>query len=187
MPYITPRLSPVWKLFVSDKIPEDAPASVTTQIDSYALPSGEVLKPIDVVLEGEWVNLAAAAGGFVADTTCGLLVGILNADSDGTALYGAGADWWWNCFVNGETTRNPIAYHVGEDIEFVFHLNDPCASTSGRMIILVWQRRGDDGVSASGAEIISPAQPVRISTSLSHASSISRALALATTPARHRA
>ena len=267
MPYITPRLSPVWKLFVSDKIPEDAPASVTTRIDSYALPSGEVLKPIDVVLEGEWVNLAAAAGGFVADTTCGLLVGILNADSDGTALYGAGADWWWNCFVNGEkvfdrgrnanannvlgifskfdwifpvrlrkganmiafhihagqrwsigtgvipvpkklaesqvleddgqetqdekpsvpiscavtpaydamrgvtlvgeTTRNPIAYHVGEDIEFVFHLNDPCASTSGRMIILVWQRRGDDGVSASGAEIISPTQPVRISTSLS--------------------
>ena len=51
MRFVSASLAPVWKLFVAPDIPADAPASVTAPIDSYALPSGEVLKPVEIRLE----------------------------------------------------------------------------------------------------------------------------------------
>ena len=102
MRFVSAKLFPVWKFFVSKEIPEDAPASITSVPDTYTLPSGEVLRPIDVTLEGERADFNKILGGFVPEGTCGLFVGILNAEDDGISLYGAGADWWWTCSVNGE-------------------------------------------------------------------------------------
>ncbi len=250
MHFVSATLSPVWKLFVAKEIPEDAPASVTEPIESYTLPSGEVIKPVDVVFEEERANLNKILGRLVPVGTCGLLVGVLEAEDDGVVIYGAGADWWWTCYVNGEktfgrprskypngnsrgtilktdwvfpirvrkgantiafhlqsgtywsigtgvlpfaegqdagaefqvqstgfevadlqlignTTRDPLSYHVGEEMEFVFSIKDPRAATTGRPLFLVWNRRGDDGVLASGFEQISLERPARVRTSIS--------------------
>ena len=102
MHFVSATLSPVWKLFVSKVIPEDAPASISSVPDTYTLPSGEVLKPVDVVFEEERANLNKILGRLAPVGTCGLLVGVLEAEDDGVVIYGAGADWWWTCFVNGE-------------------------------------------------------------------------------------
>ena len=249
MHFVSATLSPVWKLFVSKVIPEDAPASISSVPDTYTLPSGEVLKPVDVVFEEERANLNKILGRLAPVGTCGLLVGVLEAEDDGVVIYGAGADWWWTCFVNGEevfdrsrskcangnsrgtflktdwifpirvrkganiiafhivsgsfwsigtgvlpyrddtdisvcrgvsdelqtaglqlignTTADPLSYHVGEEMEFVFSIKDPRAATNGRPLFLVWNRRGDDGVLASGFERISLEKPVRVRTSIS--------------------
>ena len=250
MHFVSATLSPVWKLFVSKVIPEDAPASISSVPDTYTLPSGEVLKPVDVVFEEERANLNKILGRLVPVGTCGLLVGVLEAEDDGVVIYGAGADWWWTCSVNGEevfgrprskypngnargtmlktdwvfpirvrkgantiafhlqsgtfwsigtgiiplaggqvqisdfkfqisefevadlqlignTTRDPLSYHVGEEMEFVFSIKDPRAATTGRPLFLVWNRRGDDGMLASGFEQISLEKPVRVRTSIS--------------------
>ena len=249
MHFVSATLSPVWKLFVSKVIPEDAPVSVTEPIESYTLPSGEVLKPVDVVFEEERANLNKVLGRLVPVGTCGLLVGVLEAEDDGVVIYGAGADWWWTCSVNGEkvfgrprsecpngnsrgtilktdwvfpirvrkgantiafhlqsgtfwsigtgvlpyrddtdisvcrgvsdelqtaglqlignTTHDPLSYHVGEEMEFVFSIKDPRAATTDRPLFLVWNRRGDDGVLTSGFEQISLERPVCVRTSIS--------------------
>ncbi len=248
MRFVSASLAPVWKLFVAPDIPADAPASVTAPIESYTLPSGEVLKPVDVVFEEERANLNKILGRLFPVGTCGLLVGVLEAEDDGVVVYGAGADWWWTCYVNGEevsgrprskcangnsrgtflktdwvfpihvrkganiiafhlqsgtfwsigtgvmplaegqdtgfelrassfevadlqlignTTRDPLSYHVGEEMEFVFSIKDPHAATSGRPLFLAWNRRGDDGVLSSGFERISLEKPVRVRTSIS--------------------
>ena len=250
MHFVSAKLSPVWKLFVSKEIPEDAPAAVTAPMESYTLTSGEVLKPVDVVFEEERANLNKILGRMFPVGTCGLLVGVLEAEDDGFVIYGAGADWWWTCYVNGEkvfgrprseypngnargtmmktdwvfpirvrkgsniiafhlvsgtfwsigtgvlpfregqdsgsefrvqssevevadlqlvgnTTRNPLSYRVGEEMEFVFSIKDPHAVSAGRPLFLVWNRRGDDGVLASGFESISLERPVYVRTSIS--------------------
>ena len=102
MRFVFAKLLPVWKFFVSKEIPENAPALITSMPDTFTLPSGEVLKPVDVTLEGERADFNKILGGFVPEGTCGLFVGVLEAENDGVALYGAGADWWWTCYVNGE-------------------------------------------------------------------------------------
>ena len=102
MRFVSASLAPVWKLFVAPDIPADAPASVTAPINSYALPSGEVLKPVEIRLEGERANINRLLGRLFPEGTCGLFVGVLEAEDDGLVVYGAGADWWWTCFVNGE-------------------------------------------------------------------------------------
>ncbi|MBQ6926104.1 MAG: hypothetical protein IJQ73_15820, partial [Kiritimatiellae bacterium] len=102
MRFVSASLAPVWKLFVAPDIPADAPASVTAPIDSYALPSDEVLKPVEIRLEGERANINRLLGRLFPEGTCGLFVGVLEAEDDGLVVYGAGADWWWTCFVNGE-------------------------------------------------------------------------------------
>jgi cephalosporin-C deacetylase-like acetyl esterase len=226
--------------------------------DTYTLPSGEVIRPIDVVFEEERANLNKILGRMFPVGTCGLLVGVLEAEEDGIVIYGAGADWWWTCYVNGEmvfgrprskcangnsrgtflktdwvfpirvrkgvntiafhlasgtfwsigtgvlpiaegqdtcaefkvqssklkvegsdkpqiadlqlignTTRNPLSYHVGEEMEFVFSIKDPRAVSAGRPLFLVWNRRGDDGVLASGCEQISLEKPACVRTSIS--------------------
>ena len=244
--FVKATLSPVWNLFVSKDIPDEAPASVTSMIDSYTLPSGEVLSPVKLSLEGEHVDFHKALGHSVPVMTCGLMVGVITAEEDGTVIYGAGADWWWTCYVNGEkvfgrprdlqngnvrstfmktdwifpikvhkgenivafhlisgscwslgtglipidgelantivaddgciglpsgetglrlicnTTRNPLSYKVGEDMEFLFELKDPRAVSSGRLLLLVWNKRGDDGCSASGITPISLEKPVSV-------------------------
>ena len=271
MSFVSAKLSPIWKLFVSKEIPEDAPASISSVSDTYTLPSGEVLKPVDVVFEEERANLNKILGRLFPVGTCGLLVGVLEAEDDGIVIYGAGADWWWTCYVNGEkvfgrprskypngnarstmlktdwvfpirvrkgpnviafhltcgtywsigtgvlpftegqdasrkskvesrksevggreseaknllspisdslspilpdvqlvgvTTRNPLSYRVGEEMEFVFSIRDPRAVSTGRPLFLVWNRRGDDGVHSSGVERISLEKPAYIRTSL---------------------
>ena len=102
MRFVSAKLSPVWRLFVSNEIPEDAPASITAPIDSYTLPSGEVLKPIEVVLENERVDFNRFFGRMFPVGTSGIIVGVLEAEDDGVVIYGAGADWWWSCYVNGK-------------------------------------------------------------------------------------
>ncbi len=286
MRFVSAKLLPVWKLFVSKEIPEEAPASITSVPDTFTLPSGEVLKPVDVTLDGERADFNKILGGFVPEGTCGLFVGILNAEDDGIALYGAGADWWWTCSVNGEkvfgrpregsignvrgsflktdwifpirvrkganiiafhlvsgqrwsigtgvlpfcegqdtgrkskvesrkskvegqepeaenllspissplspipsavqlvgtTTRDPLSYRVGEEMEFVFFLKDPRAATSGKPLFLVWNRRGDDGVVDSGFTTISVEKPVRVRTSLARPGFVHVTASVATFP-----
>jgi cephalosporin-C deacetylase-like acetyl esterase len=262
MHFVSATLSPVWKLFVAKEIPEDASASITSVPDIFTLPSGEALKPVEVTLEGERADFNKILGGFVPEGTCGLFVGILNAEDDGVALYGAGADWWWTCYVNGEkafarprkdsggnvrgsflktdwifpihvrkganiivfhlvsgqrwsigtgvlpigngqdthaefrvssfevadlqlvgtTTRDPLSYRVGEEMEFVFFLKDPRAATTGKPLFLVWNRRGDDGTVDSGFTTISVEKPVRVRTSLARAGFVHVTASVATFP-----
>lgn len=245
--FIKATVSPKWRLFISDDITENAPKSVTSFIDSYTLPSGEVIKPVEIELSDEHFDIKKIVPHHTPDRSCALAVGTITAEEDGMVLCGAGADWWWIFCVNGEmvfgrprktsggnirasfsksdwifpiklhkgenvvaihihsgmnwsfgtglfdisedfagvtlsesagsgdlkglelygyTTKNPIRYNVGEDMEFVFELRDPLAASSGKLTAVAWNAVGDDGESSGGVLPISTEKPARIHTSV---------------------
>lgn len=66
----------------------------------------------------------------------------------------------------GNTTRDPVSYKVGEDIEFVFELSDS-RSLRDEGIYLKWIAIGDDGEYKTGLSRISETEPLSVVTRLS--------------------
>ena len=93
-----------FRLFLSPFVTEDVPASCKEfPVDDKLFAPGTEVGAYDVQLdENGQADLAAVVGKDIPPKTRGLLVGRLDAAGDGVAFLGAGADWWWTCWVNGE-------------------------------------------------------------------------------------
>lgn len=245
MKFTSAKMAPEWRLFISDEITEDFAATITSFPEALALPSGGTVQASPIDFSGEFIDFHKALDRVVPVETRSVFVGRLVADNDGVVIFGAGADWWWTCFVNGEkvfdrgksfpngnaqgtfsktdwmfpvkvrkgenivvlhmvsgqfwslgagllpvpdgvdadavgdvsakaldglklrcnTTRDPIGYKVGEDIDFVFELLNEGASNRGPLF-LVWSARGDDGATSSGFSPIENDKPLHVVTRL---------------------
>ena len=245
MQFVTARFEPRWRLYISSEVNDAVAAAPKFTEAGLALPSGAVAEAVEIDFSGERVNFNLAFGKTFPVKTHALFVGRLVADADGVVMIGAGADWWWSCWADGEkvfdrgeryangnassifakhawvfpvkvregandivfhlvsgqfwsfgagvipamaglefreqpppapealeglrlvgnTTRDPVSYGVGEEMEFVFELDDP-RGASGDGLFLMWFANGDDGATDSGIAPISVAAPVRVRTRL---------------------
>ncbi len=96
------KVSPEWRFFAADQLHSEILSRITDVTDELKLADGETVKGIPVQFENDLVDLNKASGTNHQALTRGLLVGTLEADANGTALLGIGADWWWDCYINGK-------------------------------------------------------------------------------------
>lgn len=245
MKTVNASVSPLWRLFISNELTLESAASVSSFTDKVITPSGTAIDAVEIDFPSEFVDFHKALGHLVPPETSALFVGCIIAEDDGVALFGAGADWWWTCFVNGEqsfsrgrehpdgnklsslkktdwifpvklrkgenivvlhlvsgqfwtlsaglmnmpagidfnpqenipremfanlslagnTTKDPVGYKVGEEIEFIFELFDDLGGDQGQLFLL-WTSQGEDGKNLSGVSPISVSRPAYVRTSL---------------------
>lgn len=103
---------PEWQLFISDEISATTAETISSFTDTLVLPSGKTAKGIPVDFSEGFADIHSITGTAFPAHTNAIFLGKIVADEDCTMLFGAGCDWWWTCFANGE-----IAYSRGEEFQ----------------------------------------------------------------------
>ena len=95
------RLERCWTLFVDEALDERLAEAVRDKTGRLVLPGGRVLEGRPVAFTDGVVDLNDVLGQRQPAEMRGILINTFTADADGTVQIGAGADWWFDCFVNG--------------------------------------------------------------------------------------
>ncbi len=93
------RLGETWKVFLYVE-PPSSYGSVPETLKSAGGKGGDI-KPKSSKMQGDAIDLSAAAGGFEPGATA-VLYNEFSSPSAGTAKLGAAADWWMEVYVNGK-------------------------------------------------------------------------------------
>ena len=118
-----------------------------TEQDAIGLSTGKVPRcPVFQVRpdKNHTVNISKSGGGKRPQRTPALLEAVLTADKAGKIHIGAGADWWFECFVNGQcvfkTTANGNNMSPVRIDNFIFEI--PVRKGANKIVLLVHSGSG---------------------------------------------
>ncbi len=111
MKIVSAEVASKWQLFFGDGLTEDmiAEASCSSEIK---LPSGEVIAAREIDSPSGIFSFKHILEKSDLLKKCAILVGTVDAEDDGCVVVGAGIDWWWTAWINGEK-----AYSRGREFE----------------------------------------------------------------------
>lgn len=157
LPYVDFVLEQDWKLFFAENItPEDALA-VKEFSNEITLKNGKKVSARDVTMKNYFIDLDTVLGLKPKQQKTAIMVNTLYAPRAGIIRVGTGADWWMDCYINGEkkltTFPNGSAFYPINRCNYTFE----STVKAGKNLVVLYVKSGDSSFGvAFGPQLIFP-------------------------------
>ncbi len=100
---------PEWRVFFSNRLDGETASRIDPALDTLTLDDGTAIAARPVVLEDGRIDLNTVLGSRQPPGQLAAMAAGFTVERAGTVRIGAGCDWWFSCYVNGELVYSTMA------------------------------------------------------------------------------